>query len=487
MGLLGQIIRLIRVPIIFSFLFLYSCGFEQAKDHDFPEQLVAKNPGKILEKIRERGKLVAITDYNSTNYFIYRGQPMGYHYELLRSFADDLGVKLVIIPENDIEKAFDMLENEEADLIAMDLAVNAQRQTQVDFTEPHAQTAQVLVQRKPNNWRKMATWEEVETQLLRDPLDLGGKKVYVQKNSSHKLRLENMMEEMGDSIFIVEDPELEVEDLIARVADGFIDFAISDERVAMVNKKYYPDLDIETHISFSQKLAWAVKKGQDSLRLTINSWSEGFMKSKTEKLVYNKYFKNEKTKYIVRSEFHTVNGGKISVYDDVIRKYCQELNWDWRLVASIIYQESNFRPESLSWAGAFGLMQLMPGTAESYGVDSLSTPEEQIEAGVKYLGWIDKQMKKKVDNERERIKFVLAAYNVGIAHVFDAMRLADKYGKDPQVWDDNVDYYLLNKSNPKYYKDSVVYYGYARGEEPYNYVYEIMDRYQHYLAMISMD
>ncbi len=445
------------------------------------------DPAKTLDQIRERGKLVAITDYNSTNYFIYRGQPMGYHYELLRSFADNLGVKLVIIPENDIQKAFEMLQNEEADLIAMDLAINTKRQEIVDFAEPHAQSSQVLVQRKPSNWRKMATWEDVENQMIRNPLDLAGKHVYVQKNSSHKLRLENMMEEMGDSIYIVEDKDLEVEDLIARVADGFIDYAISDERIALVNKRYYPELDIETQISFPQKLAWAVKKGQDSLRVSINDWNQTFLKSKKEKLVYNKYFKNSNTKHIVRSEFHTVNGGKISVYDNVIRQYCEGLNWDWRLVASIIYQESRFRPESLSWAGAFGLMQLMPETAQSYGIDSLSTPEEQIEAGIKYLGWIDKQMIKKVDDERERIKFVLAAYNVGIAHVFDAMRLADKYGKNPQVWDDNVDYFLLNKSNPKYYKDSVVYYGYARGEEPYNYVYEIMDRYQHYLAMIRTE
>jgi len=127
----------------------------------------------------------------------------------------------------------------------------------------------------------------------------------------------------------------------------------------------------------------------------------------------------------------------------------------------------------------------MPATAEKFGVDTLSPPVENIEAGVKFLKWLDAQFEEMIEDERERQKFVMAAYNVGIAHVFDAMRLAEKYDKNPDVWDDNVDYFLLNKSNPKYYTDSVVYYGYARGEETYKFVHEILDRYDHYKNVID--
>jgi len=154
-------------------------------------------------------------------------------------------------------------------------------------------------------------------------------------------------------------------------------------------------------------------------------------------------------------------------------------------VASVVYQESRFEPQATSWMGAYGLMQLMPGTAEIYGVDSMSPPEENLSAGISYLKSIDGRFADIVEDPNERKKFVLAAYNVGIAHVFDARRLAEKYGRDPNIWDDNVDFFLLNKSDPKYYNDSVVYYGYCRGDEPFKYVNDILYRYEHYLNVIE--
>ena len=130
-------------------------------------------------------------------------------------------------------------------------------------------------------------------------------------------------------------------------------------------------------------------------------------------------------------------------------------------------------------------MQLMPSTAKMFGVDSLSSPEQQIEAGIKFIQWLDKQIPEEITNEGERIKFILAAYNVGLAHVFDARRLAVKYHSDPNIWTGSVDTFLKQKSNPKFYRDSVVRYGYCRGEEPYNFVIEIMDRFDHYKNLIK--
>ena len=219
--------------------------------------------------------------------------------------------------------------------------------------------------------------------------------------------------------------------------------------------------------------------------MLINDWNTNFLGTYTERVLFNKYFKNPRAVYLAKSEFNTTNSGKISVYDDIIKEYCKDKNWDWRLVASLIYQESRFKNDQVSWVGAFGIMQFMPNTAAVYGIDSLSSPEDQIRAGIDYLSYLDRQLAKRVGDSEERLKFVLAAYNVGIAHVYDAQALAAKYGKDPEVWEDNVDYYILNKSNPKYYKDEVVKYGYARGEEPYNYVYQIFDRYAHYVSMIE--
>ncbi len=472
------------IPLILILLLIHSCRFKDVKIQEITTEFPKEDAGKVLKNIKQRGKIVVAADYNSTDYFIYRGEPLGYSFDLLKNLALYLNVKLEVIPENNIDKAFEMLNNEKVDLVAMDLAVTQERIKKVDFVKSHGTTRQVLVQRKPDNWRSINSYDAMEEALIREPMDLAGQIVHVQKNGSHKSRLINLMNEIGDSIHIVEDPDLSMENLIAQVADGAIDYTVSDERVAIVNAKYYPNIDVKTPVSFEQKLAWVVKKGQDSLRLVINDWNDNFVGTYTERVLFNKYFKNPRSVHLAKSEFNTFRGGKISKYDDIIRRYCAGKNWDWRLIASLIYQESKFVPNQVSWVGAFGLMQFMPNTAAVYGIDSLSTPEDQIRAGIEYLSYLDDQLEKRVEDPQERLKFVLAAYNVGIAHVYDAMALAEKYGKDPQIWESHVDYFILNKSNPKYYNDEVVKYGYARGEEPYKYVYQIIDRYIHYKSMI---
>jgi membrane-bound lytic murein transglycosylase F len=151
----------------------------------------------------------------------------------------------------------------------------------------------------------------------------------------------------------------------------------------------------------------------------------------------------------------------------------------------LVYQESQFHPDVKSWAGAYGLMQMMPATAALFGIDSTSTDREQLEAGILYIKVLDRELPNEIKDPDERIKFILASYNVGIAHVLDARRLATKNGKDPNIWTDNVDYFILNKSNPEYYKDTVVKFGYARGEEAYNFVNEVLDRFEHYKNVIN--
>lgn len=460
----------------------FSCNNNAKKNNSLN---VKKDTISALEKIRKRGKLIATTDYNSINYFVYRGTTMGYQYELLKSFAKYLGVRLKIIVNNDLNKSFKSLNKGKCDLIAIDLTITKGRNEIVDFTEPLGQTRQVLVQRKPKNWRKMKTWDEVEKKIIKNPLDLGGKTVYVQKSSSFTQRLKNLSDEIGDSINIIEDPDKDVEELITMVAKGKIDYTICDEQVALVNQKYYPDIDVGTAISFPQNIAWAVKKGNDKLRLELNKWLEKYKKTRAAAFVYNKYFKNPRYVSITKSQYNSIKGDKISPYDNIIKKESKIIPWDWRLLASLIYQESGFNPDVRSWVGAFGLMQLMPGTAKMYGVDTSSTPTENIKAGAKFIKLLNKQFKDKISDSIERTKFVLASYNVGIGHVYDARRLAKKYHKNPDIWTGNVDSFLLNKSKPKYYHDSVVYYGYCRGEEPYNFVNEILDRYNNYKNVIK--
>ena len=322
--------------------------------------------------------------------------------------------------------------------------------------------------------------DQIDDMMIRSLLDLSDRTVYVQSESSYAQRMKNLQSEIGDTIHIVEVP-MEVEELIALVASDEISFTVADENIAMVNRTYHPDLDLETPVSFEQNLAWAVRKsGSQQLLQELNNWIDSFRNTQRYALLYAKYFKNSRSKKIVESDYFSLGSGNISRWDEYFKQYSDSINWDWRLLASLVLQESRFDPEVKSWAGAYGLMQLMPSTGQQFGIDIYSSPENNIRAGIKYIQWLQDLFEDKVVDEQERIKFILAAYNVGPGHVLDARQLARKNGRDPEVWDNSVAYYLLRKSDPEYYHDPVVEHGFCRGEEPYNYVIEVLDRYEHY-------
>ena len=441
---------------------------------------------RVLDSILQRKKLKAITDYGSVTYLIYRGETIGYQYEMLKDFTNFLGVELEMVVEKDLEKSIDMLNSGEADLLAMGLTVTTDRIKEFEFTDPIMTTYQVLVQRKPDNYLQMATADEINSHLIRNQIDLAGKTIYVQKGTIFASRLATLADEIGDTIIIIQEDK-DVEELIEAVANKEIDYTVADEHIAIVNAKYYPNIDIKTPLSFPQKIAWAAKKGQTGLTDTINSWLKIYLNSIKSRLIYNKYFKNIRTKRIAESRYNSFSGNHLSPYDDHIKEAGKLIGWDWRLLASLIYQESEFKPNVRSWVGAYGLMQMMPSTLKKYGLDTTASAYQQIIAGVKYLKYLDKQLPEEITDSVERIKFVMASYNAGIAHVFDARRLAEKYGKNPNIWTDNVDFYMLNLSDKDYYHDPVVYYGYVRGKETYNFVNEIFNRYEDYRNLIPKE
>ncbi|MCZ6899555.1 MAG: transporter substrate-binding domain-containing protein [Bacteroidetes bacterium] len=439
-----------------------------------------------LTLIKERGVLKAIINNSSTSYFVYKGQPMGYEFDLLTRFAEHIGLKLELVVTPDIENAFRSLNAGEGDLIAYNLTITKERIQRVAFADHSMLVKQVLVQKRPDNWRKMKL-HEIERTMLRNPVDLIGKKVNVKKNSSHAARLRNLSEEIGGDILILEDfGDVQSETLIKRVADGEIQFTVADENVALVNATYYPDLDVKTPVSFSQKIAWAVRKNAPLLLNEINKWLAAMKKRPAYYTIYNKYFKNTKaTSKRAKDDFGSLSQNRISKYDDLIKEAADSLDWDWRLLASQMFQESRFEPTAKSWAGARGLMQIMPATGKSFGVTNLNNPELNIKAGYRYLQWLEKYWMNKVKDPEERLKFMLASYNVGQGHVDDARRLAEKYRRNPNVWSDNVEYFVLKKSHPRYYRDPVVRYGYCRGEEPVKYVKSILNRYEQYKNLIN--
>jgi membrane-bound lytic murein transglycosylase F len=367
------------------------------------------------------------------------------------------------------------------------MTITKSRKKQVSFTEHHYLTHQTLVQRKPENWREMKL-HEIDEMLVKDPVELIGDTVSVRHKSSYYQRLLNLSAEIGGIIHIDTLPgNLATDDIIKKVVDGEIRYTVADHNIAAINKAYYPILDINTEISFSQRIAWAVRKNAPELLKNMNEWIQGFKKETDYYVIYNKYFKNSrKVRTRAKSEYFSKNTGKISKYDEIIKKYADGLGWDWRLLSALIYQESRFKPNAKSWAGARGLMQLTRSTAEAMGVKKINDPEDNIKGGTKYL---EKLMDywSEVPDSVQRIKFALASYNCGYNHVKDATRLAKKDNTEHNVWDGHVEEYILRLTYPEYYNDEVVEYGFVRGQEPYNYVREIFGRYEQYKQFIPLE
>jgi membrane-bound lytic murein transglycosylase F len=438
-----------------------------------------------LNKIKERGYLIALIDNSSTGLFIYRGKTMGYEYELLKRYCNELGVELKIDITQNLNEAFNKLNNGTGDIMAYNLTVTKERKKRIAFTHYHNQQHLVLIQRKPENYRELK-YHEIEAQLIRNPIDLIGKEVTVRSHSSYYDRLVNLSEEIGGDILITPgESQMETEQLIRGVAEGEIDYTVAEKNIALVNSTYYRNLDIKTAISFPQQIAWGVRKNAPELLGSLNNWIEKMRKTTDYYVIYDKYFKSSKASLArSRSKYFTLSGGHISPYDSLIKNAAAELGWDWRLLAAQIFKESKFDRKAKSWMGAIGLMQVLPRTARDYNVSKLTDPEQNIHAGKMHLIWLQDLWKKDIEDQDERIKFVLASYNVGRGHVLDAVRLTAKYGKNPMKWAD-VREFLLKKAYKKYFGDPVVEFGYCRGAEPVNYVDEILENFSNYKVIVT--
>ena len=419
--------------------------------------------------------LKVVTLYSPTSYFIYRDEPMGYDYTLVDSLAKQKGMVLDLQVARSLSSAIAMLDLGKVDLIAYDVPITEHYLKYVVPCGPENYTSQVLVQPK------------VQGQApITDVTELVGREVYVEKDSKYLRRLNNLNDELGGGIIIheVDGDTLITEDLIEMVSDGKIPLTVVDSDIARLNRTYYPALDIDLPVSFAQRASWAVAPDKKWLADSINNWFAQASPQETNKELLKQFFEQSKFTPTVRFDF---SKGYISQYDNLFKKYAPNIGWDWRLMAAQAYQESKFKPNARSWVGARGLMQIMPATARGYRtkVSQLNNPETSVKVATQLLDDLDGYLLKHVPNDAERRKFVIAAYNVGIAHVYDAIALAKKYGLNPEVWDDNVSKAILMKMNPKYYNDPVVKYGYCRGTETVDYVKKITNFYEHARREIS--
>ncbi|MGB5238647.1 MAG: transporter substrate-binding domain-containing protein [Flavobacteriaceae bacterium] len=438
-----------------------------------------------LADIRKDGKLKALIAYSGTSYFLYRGQPMGYEYEMLLKLAEHFNLDLELQIARDLNQMLEELRKGNIDIVAHGLAITKERQKIASFTDYLYLTQQVLVQRKPDNWDQLA-YRQKKRSLINDAVELIGETVSVRKNSSYYLRLLHLSDELGEDIIIdTLKGNLSTDEIIKMVAEGKIKYTIADSNIAHINASSYPELDVEVPVSSSQRIAWAVRPNASELLEATNTWIRNNRRKQEFNVIFNKYFKNERRyKRRVKSEFYSLNNEQISKYDDIIKMNAAKIDWDWRILASLIYQESQFNTSAKSWAGAKGLMQMMPGTAKELGVNNILDPNDNIAGGSAYLKKMYDRFEEVTDT-MQRTKFAMAAYNCGYSHVRDAQRLAEYNGLDPYVWDQSTDQMILALSFPKNYNLDFITSGYVNGKEPFSYVNQIFERYNHYTHFIE--
>lgn len=431
------------------------------------------NDSQQEEQHRLPDTLVVGTLYSPTGFFILKGDTMGYDYDRICDFARSRGIALRFKVARSMPALIDMLKKRSVDVLACEIPVTAEYKSRVLHCGAVNETYQVLVQHSGKG-------------MIYDVTQLIGRDVFVEKGSKYESRLRNLDNEVGGGIVIhtVEGEQALPTELIQKVSRREIPFTIVDSDIAQMNLTYYDSINIGLRVGFVQRSSWAVSKRDRWLADSINEWAASSNAQEYSKQALKHYFemnRGPKPDSVKVDTLPVIPPGAISPYDHVFKKYAQEMGWDWRLLAAIAFSESGFDPNATSWMGARGLMQVMPKTARSFGVNEgdLGDAEVSIRVASKILKELDGIMRSRT-SAGERIKFVLAAYNAGSGHVTDAIALAGKYELNPRVWNENVEQAMLWKMDPEYYNDSVCSNGYCRGTEPVDYVVKVLNCYELY-------
>lgn len=440
---------------------------------------VTKPVDRDFDAIKRSGVIRMITRYSSNTYFLQQGVERGFEYELVKKFAkeNDLALEVVVIGEND--NPYDMLNSGEGDLIAANYTITPERKQYVQFTRPYNIVDQVVA---------------LPEDLGQSPSslqDLSDVTISVRRNSSYYHRLMELKRNGYQlNVNLVPD-DMDTETLLYEVMNGTYEATVADDNIFQAASKYMGGLTEGPKIARNDTIAWAIRKNADGLKTQMNRFlykhfrlggpDEPPKRSAFLNILRKRYFKEGPQiaeYYNPERQFRT--SGILSPYDDLIKSIADSADLDWKMLTSVIAQESKFNPNSRSWAGAIGLMQILPrfSTVEE---SQLYDPETNIREGVRILNeHLDHYAYMDTTN---RWAFALATYNAGEGHIADARRLAIDLHRNPNNWD-NAEDALLKLMQRKYYQNAR--YGFCRGIETVRYVREIMNRYETYETILAL-
>jgi len=415
-----------------------------------------------LNRIVATDTLRVITRNHPLSYYLYRGTRRGFDFELLQRFAQEQGVVIEVVVPPTWGDMIPWLYQGKGDIIAAQVSITNDRKRLVDFTQPYLKVTQVVV----------GTDEDPPPMTLDE---LEGKSILVRRGSSYEERLLQLKRNGLDIQLIYHDEEIEEDDPVQLVARGRFPYTVVDNTLAKLEQHFYPGLEIGLTLTEAQDIAWAVRPNSPDLLEALNDFLRRNERSTFFNILKSRYFDDPDRFLRHRSaQLSMARDGRISRYDRYFQDAAKEAGLDWRLLAAQSYHESRFRPNKVSWAGAVGLMQLMPRTARDMGIRDLYNPRLNILAGARYMRLLY-NLYSDSRSEDDRIKMVLGAYNAGIGHVSNAKRLAAEVGGDSTAWND-VGMALAMLEKPEYYQRDG--YAFVRGRTVRRYVEDVLERYR---------
>lgn len=407
-----------------------------------------------LSRILERGYVSVGTIYGPTSYYVDAQGDTGFEFELAKKYADYLGVELKIKASYSLDELFNRLDKGEVDFLAAGLTITPERIKKYNFAPFYNEISQKLVFKQGKKRPRKIS-------------DLTGKLV-VTANSSH---VENLVDlsTTHASLEWEENADLDSEELLLRILEEEIDYTIIDSHTLAVSRRYYPEISIGFTIKKTQPMAWIVNKSSnDSILASLIEFFGHVHHNGTLLALDDKYYGHvEEFNYVDTRTFIKAVDKKLPKYRSYFKKYGQDV--DWRLLAAISYQESHWNPRARSHTGVRGMMMLTLPTAKQMGIKSRLDAEQSIRGGAKYFKQMFERMPDRIPHP-DRLWFALASYNIGLGHLNDARIITQQQGGDPDRWVEVKDRLPLLKQR-KYYKKTK--YGYARGDEPVNYVENI--------------
>ena len=418
-------------------------------------------PGNELDAIKAKGELRVLTRNTATCYFEGPHGLAGFEYDLVKAFADHLGVEVRCVVTESFQEMIPALLRGEADLIAAGFTDTAERRQKVAFGPGYMEVHQQVVGRRGGP-------------SLKEVPDLIGLPLWVNAGTAYEERLRKLKARYPDLGWMPVSG-YETEEMLEMVWRGIVPLTIADSNIVAVNRRYYPQLVIHFAIEEGQQLAWAVHPQHRHLLAAVDQW---FSKPETSALLrrlkQHYYGHLEIFDYVDLVKYHLRLRHRLPKYRNYFEAAAAKSGLDWRLVAAQAYQESHWDPRAESFTGVRGIMMLTQNTAKYLGVESRLDPRQSIFGGARYLARLRDRIEDEVA-EPDRTYMALAAYNVGWGHLKDARILAVRLGKDPNRWQD-IRSTLPMLRQKTYYR--TLPHGYARGTEPVRYVDRIKTYYR---------